>query len=53
MKKLKLRTWVKVVIVAIILIGILKVCDDFTKKEVRNCIESGNSKSYCEYELYK
>ena len=53
MKKLKLRTWVKVVIVAIILIGILKVCDDFTKKEVRNCIENGHSQSYCEYELYK
>lgn len=53
MKKLKLKMWVKVVIVAIILIGILKVCDDFTKKEVRNCIEAGNSQSYCEYELYK
>ena len=53
MKKLKLRTWVKVVILIIILLGVVKLADNYTKKEVRNCIENGYSQSYCEYELYK
>lgn len=53
MKKMKLRVWVKVVILVIVLLGVFKLTDNYTKKEVRNCIESGNSQSYCEYELYK
>ena len=53
MKKLRLRTWVKVVLLVIVLLGIFKFANDYTKKEVRNCIENGHSQSYWEYELYK
>ena len=47
MKKYRLRTWVKVVLVSItiIMIGfiLMKLDDDF----MTNCMNSGYSKDYC------
>ena len=47
MKKLKLRMWVKVVLVSLVFIGlgtcIAKMNDDFMK----GCMSNGYSKEYC------
>lgn len=51
--KLKLRTWVKVVIVVILLVGMFKLFNNFMESEINKCVEGGHSRSYCEYELSK
>lgn len=51
--KLKLRTWVKVVIVVILLVGMFKLFNNFMEDEINKCVEGGHSRSYCEYELSK
>lgn len=47
MKKLKLRKWVKVVLISLVIIGIgtllLKLDNDYMK----GCMSNGYSKEYC------
>lgn len=47
MKKLKLKGWVKVVIIALILVGIAKIGADMDKKHIEDCMEAGHSYQYC------
>lgn len=50
---MRLKMWVKVVLVIGVVVMFHLWFSDYTKKEVRNCIENGRSREYCEYELYK
>ena len=52
MKKMKLRAWVKVVITLSILVAVVILADNYTKKAVDQCIAGGNSRTYCEKVLY-
>ena len=45
MKRLRLRSWVKLSIVFIILMTIFGIYD---RNEINKCINSGHSQTYCE-----
>jgi hypothetical protein len=51
--KLKLRTWVKVVIALLIIVGVMNLFNNFMNNEIENCVNSGKTREYCEYELSK
>ena len=51
MKKLKLRCWVKVALILILLVSIIMINDYVTKKDVDNCVSTGYTKNYCVYHL--
>ena len=45
MKRLKLRSWVKAVIILVLLITFYSIC---LNKAVNQCVSAGNSQEYCE-----
>lgn len=45
---MKLRTWVKVGLIVIIMVSIISACNDYTNKAVNQCINAGHTRSYCE-----
>lgn len=48
MKKRKLRSWVKVVLLVIALVGLVKINEAITKDAINDCIKAGNSPLMCE-----
>lgn len=53
MKRLRLKGWVKVVIV-IVFIGLLARCSyEENKKAISQCVENGNTFQFCKYHLGK
>lgn len=47
MKKLKLRKWVKVVIITLILLGVAILGNNLEKKAIDECVSAGNSYQHC------
>ena len=45
--KLKLRMWVKVVFVLVIIGGIMMISKNHTDKAVDQCVNAGHSVNYC------
>ena len=48
MKKRRLRKWVKVSLVAMILVCLLAINNVFTNNAIESCVNNGNSRTYCE-----
>ena len=51
---MRLRRWVKVAIAIIITITIMmlfNIVEKDTEKAIENCVEAGNSRTYCERSL--
>lgn len=47
MKKCKLKTLVKVILVLVVVGGIFKAYANFYEKELNSCIEAGHTEKYC------
>ena len=47
MKRLKLKKWVKVVLVGIVVAGILVFNNNYTRSSVNECVEAGHSTNFC------
>ena len=47
MRKRKLKMWVKVVLVIIIIVGCFKCYANFCEKEINACVETGHNEEYC------
>lgn len=55
MKKRRLKSWVKIVIIVVILIGAILMLDNFRKQDevaIVRCIAKGYSEDYCVRGLY-
>lgn len=50
---MRLKMWVKVVIGIIVLVGMVKLFNNFMESEIDSCVNGGHARSYCEYELSK
>ena len=48
MKKLKLRMWVKVVLLVIFVGSLLAISNNHTNKAIDRCVNAGHSQNYCE-----
>ena len=48
MRKLKLRRWVKVTLIAIGFITLFIISNNHTNKAIEQCVKAGHSQSYCE-----
>ena len=51
MKRLKLKKWVKVVLVGVVVAGIIAFANDYTNKSINECVEAGHSVNFCEKHL--
>lgn len=47
MKRLKLKNWIKVVIITLILIGVAKLGNNIQEKHIQQCVDAGNSYQFC------
>ena len=48
MKKLKLRGWVKVVLLIGVVLAVIILDNNQTNKDIQNCVNAGNSQYMCE-----
>ncbi len=51
---MRLRRWVKIaiaIIIAVIILMLFNIVEKDTEKAIDNCVESGNSRTYCEKSL--
>lgn len=48
MKKLRLRSWVKVTMIIIAIVGMLSLLKSQQDKAIESCINYGNTIEYCE-----
>lgn len=47
MKRLKLKKWVKVVFLGVVIVGIIIMANNYTNDAINECIENGHSANFC------
>lgn len=50
-KKYKLKKGVKVILLLLALFGLFAINSNITKKGIDSCMQEGNSKAFCTYQL--
>ena len=53
MKKLRMKRWVKITLVILVLIIMGRCASEYNRKQIISCVEGGNTLKFCEYHLGK